>query len=133
VSQCLQNFDNFATYNARSKESKWFSRVRGRRLAVKQRSPPVISEPLRVGPAAPGTPVKSGMFAVMTRTDLIDRIADSTGRTKKEADDIIGIVLSEISDALARGEKVDLRGFGTFQVTSKPERQGRNIPGRVSR
>ena len=62
----------------------------------------------------------------MTRANLIEQLAGSTGRTKKEAEEIIDAVLSRIGEALAKGENVDLRGFGSFQVNSKPERQGRN-------
>lgn len=62
----------------------------------------------------------------MTKTDLINRIAESTQRTKKEAEEAIDHVLAGIADALASGNKVDLRGFGSFQVNAKAERQGRN-------
>jgi DNA-binding protein HU-beta len=62
----------------------------------------------------------------MTKANLIDQIAEQTERTKKEAEQIIDAVLGAIADALAKGDKVDLRGFGTFQVNGKKERQGRN-------
>jgi DNA-binding protein HU-beta len=62
----------------------------------------------------------------MTKSDLIQRIAESTQRTKKEAEEAVDAVLSGIADALSHGQKVDLRGFGSFQVTEKGERQGRN-------
>ena len=62
----------------------------------------------------------------MTRSSLIEQIAGSTGRTKKEAEQMIDTVLAQIAAALARGEKVDLRGFGSFHVNAKKERQGRN-------
>ena len=62
----------------------------------------------------------------MTKTNLIDQIAESAGRSKPEAEQIVEAVLSRIAAALANGEKVDLRGFGSFQVSAKKERQGRN-------
>ena len=62
----------------------------------------------------------------MTRNNLIDQIADKTELTKKDTEHILDAALAAITDALARGEKVDLRGFGSFQVTDKKERQGRN-------
>jgi nucleoid DNA-binding protein len=39
---------------------------------------------------------------------------------------VIDAVLSQITEALAKGEKVDLQGYGSFQATAKKERQGRN-------
>ncbi len=62
----------------------------------------------------------------MTKSDLIDHVAETTQSTKKEAEQVIDAVLSQITEALANGEKVDLRGFGSFQATAKKERQGRN-------
>ena len=62
----------------------------------------------------------------MTKSDLIDHVAETTQSTKKEAEQVIDAVLGQITEALAKGEKVDLRGFGSFQATAKKERQGRN-------
>ena len=62
----------------------------------------------------------------MTKSDLIDHVAEPTQSTKKEAEQVIDAVLDHITAALAKGEKVDLRGFGSFQTTAKKERQGRN-------
>jgi nucleoid DNA-binding protein len=62
----------------------------------------------------------------MNKTNLIDQIAQTTDRTKKEAEQVIDAVFAAVSDALERGEKVDLRGFGSFHVSGKKERQGRN-------
>ena len=62
----------------------------------------------------------------MTRSDLIDEIAAKTERTKKDAEQMLDAVLATITGALGRGEKVDLRGFGSFQLSDKKERQGRN-------
>jgi integration host factor beta subunit len=62
----------------------------------------------------------------MTRNNLIDQLAERTERSKKEAEEVIDALLSAIAEALARGDRVDLRGFGSFQVSGKKERQGRN-------
>ena len=62
----------------------------------------------------------------MTKNHLVDRVAEATKGTKKETEQLIDAVLASITDALAKGEKVDLRGFGSFQVSGKKERQGRN-------
>lgn len=63
----------------------------------------------------------------MTRTQLVERIAERTGRPKAEADTLVEAVLSTISDALASGDTVELRGFGRFQVNQRKERQGRSL------
>ena len=64
----------------------------------------------------------------MTKSNLIDHIAGTTQATKKEAEQVIDVVLGQIAEALAKGEKVDLRlrGFGSFQANARKERQGRN-------
>jgi DNA-binding protein HU-beta len=62
----------------------------------------------------------------MTKANLIDQLASATQLTKKDAEQVIDAALAAIADALQQGEKVDLRGFGSFQVTRKKERQGRN-------
>jgi DNA-binding protein HU-beta len=62
----------------------------------------------------------------MTKANLIDRVAEATKGTKKETEQVIDAVLAGITEALVKSEKVDLRGFGSFQVSGKKERQGRN-------
>ena len=62
----------------------------------------------------------------MTKNNLIDQIAEKAERTKKESEHLVDAVLAAIAEALGRGEKIDLRGFGSFQVSEKKERQGRN-------
>ena len=62
----------------------------------------------------------------MTKNTLVDHVAEATQRTKKETEQILDAALAGIAEALAKGEKVDLRGFGSFQVSGKKERQGRN-------
>ena len=62
----------------------------------------------------------------MTKNSLIDQVAEATEGTKKDAERVIEAVLTSITDALLKKEKVDLRGFGSFQVSDRKERQGRN-------
>jgi integration host factor beta subunit len=62
----------------------------------------------------------------MTKNNLIDHLAETTQLTKKDAEQVIDAVLGQITEALAKGEKVDLRGFGSFQANAKKQRQGRN-------
>ena len=62
----------------------------------------------------------------MTKSNLITAIARATDVTKKDCDKIITSLLDTIVDALAKGDKVQLVGFGTFEVRIRKERQGRN-------
>jgi integration host factor beta subunit len=62
----------------------------------------------------------------MTKANLIDHIAETTQSTKHDAERVVDAVLDHIIEALAKGEKVDLRGFGSFRAAAKKERQGRN-------
>lgn len=62
----------------------------------------------------------------MTKSILIEQVAEATQGTKKDTEQVIDAVLTIITEALQKGEKVDLRGFGKFQRNEKKERQGRN-------
>ncbi len=62
----------------------------------------------------------------MTKTQLIDAVSASAGHTKKDTETVIEALITEVSAALAKGEKVDLRGFGNFVAREKKARQGRN-------
>lgn len=62
----------------------------------------------------------------MTKQDLIDLLANKVGLTKADADRAVSAVVDGISDALARGEKVTITGFGTFEVRQRAARMGRN-------
>ena len=60
----------------------------------------------------------------MTKTELIDRVAQSAGTTKKEAAVAVGAVIDSITQALVNGEKVQLIGFGSFEVRTRAARDG---------
>ena len=60
------------------------------------------------------------------KQELIDSVAMKTGLTKKDADKAVAAVLSSIEDALKKGEKVQLIGFGNFEVRERAARKGRN-------
>ncbi len=62
----------------------------------------------------------------VTRADLSEAVYQKVGLSRNEAAGLVEQVLSEISDALVRGDTVKLSGFGTFTVRSKGERVGRN-------
>ena len=61
------------------------------------------------------------------KADIVDRVADSVeGLTKRQATDAFEAVLDTISQFLKRGERVQLPGFGSFSVSHRAARQGRN-------
>lgn len=62
----------------------------------------------------------------MNKTELIASVAEKTGLTKKMTQECVEAVLNTIEETLASGEKVQLVGFGTFEVRDRKARQGRN-------
>ena len=62
----------------------------------------------------------------MTKAELINVVAQKTELSKKDSEKAVVAVIDAISEALAAGEKVALVGFGTFEVSERPEREGRN-------
>jgi len=62
----------------------------------------------------------------MNKADLIAKIAADSGLSKKDSEKALGATINAISDALAAGEKVQLVGFGNFEVKARAARMGRN-------
>lgn len=62
----------------------------------------------------------------MNKTELIAEVAKKNNITKKEADAVVNSVLDAVIETLAKGEKVQIAGFGTFEVRARSERQGRD-------
>ncbi len=62
----------------------------------------------------------------MTKADLIDEVAKVSNLTKKESETIVNTVFENITEALAKGDKVELRGFGSFRIRHRNARKGRN-------
>ncbi|MBF7125898.1 HU family DNA-binding protein [Pediococcus pentosaceus] len=60
------------------------------------------------------------------KAELVDNVAKVTGLTKKDATAAVDAVFSSIQDDLKKGEKVQLIGFGTFEVRNRAARKGRN-------
>lgn len=63
---------------------------------------------------------------MVNKSELITKVADKTGLTKKAAGDSVEAVLGAIEEALAAGDKVTLVGFGTFEVRDRAARKGVN-------
>ena len=62
----------------------------------------------------------------MNKTELIAAIADSADLTKKDAEKAVNSFTEVITKALKKGDKVQLVGFGTFEVVKRAAREGRN-------
>jgi integration host factor subunit beta len=62
----------------------------------------------------------------MTKADLVEEISRITGLNKKDTSIIVNEVINNICRALADGDKVELRGFGSFKVKERRARQARN-------
>ena len=62
----------------------------------------------------------------MNKAELIAAVAEKSELTKKDAEKAVNSIISVITEALSKGEKVQLVGFGTFEVRDRAERKGRN-------
>jgi len=62
----------------------------------------------------------------MTKADIVERIYEKVGFSKKEATDVVESIFEIIKEHLERGEKVKISGFGNFGLNSKRPRKGRN-------
>ena len=62
----------------------------------------------------------------MNKTQLIEKVAQTTGFTKKDSGRAIEAILTAITGALKHGDKVSLVGFGTFDTRKRQARKGRN-------
>lgn len=62
----------------------------------------------------------------MTKADLVDKIFEKIGLSKKEAQEIIEILFDTMRQTFVEGESVKISGFGTFNVRHKVARRGRN-------
>ena len=62
----------------------------------------------------------------MNKTELIDKIAAGAGLSKAEAKKALDATTAAIKEALVKGDKIQLVGFGTFSVNERPAREGIN-------
>lgn len=62
----------------------------------------------------------------MNKTELIAAVAEKAGITKKDADSAVAAVVNSITEALVNGDKIQLVGFGTFEVRERGARTGRD-------
>ncbi len=62
----------------------------------------------------------------MNKTEIIAAVAGKTGMTKKDAERVINATIETIESSLVKGDKVQLSGFGIFEVKAREARVGRN-------
>ncbi len=62
----------------------------------------------------------------MNKTELIAAVAEKTGMTKKDAERVINATIETIEASLVKGDKVQISGFGIFEVKAREARVGRN-------
>jgi nucleoid DNA-binding protein len=62
----------------------------------------------------------------LTKTDVIDAVAMETELSRRQAGEIVDLILNEIKGALQKGDRVALNPFGSFVVRARQARQGRN-------
>jgi integration host factor subunit beta len=62
----------------------------------------------------------------MTKAELVEKVAEKIQLTKKQTETIVNILLNSITEALSEGDKVELRGFGSFRIRKRNPREGRN-------
>ena len=63
----------------------------------------------------------------MIKSELVQRLADANPHLyQRDVENIVNAILEEIADGLARGQRVELRGFGAFSIKHRAARRGRN-------
>src|SRR5687768_11672689 len=62
----------------------------------------------------------------MTKAELVDAVAKVSDLTRKHSEVIVDAVFTSIIDALQKGDKIELRGFGSFRIRRRDSRTGRN-------
>ena len=68
-----------------------------------------------------------GTHPMMTRSDLVEGLAERFGQlTQRDTEFAVKTILYAMADALARGLRIEIRGFGSFAISRRPPRVGRN-------
>ena len=62
----------------------------------------------------------------MTKADIVNAIAGTTGLTKRDVSDVVELLLATVVEALSRGDRIEIRGFGTFKTVRRASRVARN-------
>ena len=62
----------------------------------------------------------------MTKSEMAEKLAEKLNIKKQQAEQVINIITNSIIEALAKGDKVEIRGFGSFRVRQRAAKEGRN-------
>ncbi len=62
----------------------------------------------------------------MNKSELVSIVAEKAGLTKKDTEKLVGAVFESVKEAMSEGKKVQIIGFGTFDVRERKAREGRN-------
>ncbi len=62
----------------------------------------------------------------MNKSDLIEALSIDTGLTVRKAEEVVNMVFNDMTNALAKGDRVEIRGFGSFKVKKYKGYKGRN-------
>jgi len=62
----------------------------------------------------------------MNKKDLVAKLAEDAGTTKKDAEAVLNSFMDTVGEVLAKGDKISLVGFGTFETSERSARKGRN-------
>ena len=62
----------------------------------------------------------------MTKAEIVERVTEKTGFTKKESMEMVELLFDVMKSTLETGEKLKITGFGNFEVKQKADRRGRN-------
>lgn len=62
----------------------------------------------------------------MNKSELVDSIAEKSGLSKKDSEKALGALINSVEEALSNNDKVQLVGFGSFEVKQRAARKGRN-------
>src|SRR5512139_3946824 len=93
---------------------------------------PICAAPSRASSASPcaserrRAPDTGGRPMALTKADIVERIHERVGFSKKEASEVVDSIFEVIKGQLERGQKVKVSGFGNFVVHEKRPRKGRN-------
>lgn len=66
------------------------------------------------------------MNEVLNKKGLVDLVSDAKEMSKKQAAELVDFIFDTVKNELAKGNKVDIAGFGKFEVASRPAREGIN-------
>src|ERR1700682_5972274 len=95
-------------------------------VTVRRYAPLKVNRPTRFREIASKNILRTSERYRMTKAELVEDVAAAAELTKKDAERLVEIVFESIIESLNQGEKIELRGFGSFRVRERGARRGRN-------